>query len=67
MWWRNLCLALLAVACVAAAGPRVFVEHTAPLSLPQGWFEGDRLAADETVELLVAVRLTNTAELERRY
>jgi hypothetical protein len=56
---------LLAATASASAG-RAFVEHTETLSLPEGWIKGDRLAADETVELLIAVRLTNADELERR-
>jgi hypothetical protein len=63
-------LAVLASCLLAAAATgsgRVFVEHTEPLRLPEGWIKGERLAAEEIVELLIAVRLTNTAELERRY
>ena len=63
-------LAVLATCLLAAAATgsgRVFVEHTEPLRLPEGWIKGERLAAEEIVELLIAVRLTNTAELERRY
>jgi hypothetical protein len=56
---------LLAATASASAG-RTFVEHTEALGLPEGWIKGDRLAADETVELLIAVRLANADELERR-
>lgn len=57
---------LLAAAATAGSG-RVFVEHQEPLRLPEGWIKGERLAAEETVELLIAVRLTNTDELEAKF
>lgn len=60
-------VAALAVVASSGTGARVFVEHVERIALPDGWIQNERLAPSENVELLIAVRLTNTAELERQY